>query len=76
MNGMVVIQSHHTTASLWVNENEKNLIGPHEDLGYAHDIKRILDRFADPDEDYGHNDICDYVKISKGKRNTTSLRTR
>ncbi|MFT7644732.1 MAG: thiamine phosphate synthase YjbQ (UPF0047 family) [Candidatus Paceibacteria bacterium] len=68
-NGMIVIQSHHTTASIWVNENEKNLIGPHEDLGYEHDIKRILDRFANPDEEYGHNDICDN-KNPEGKRNT------
>ena len=68
-NGMVVIQSKHTTASIWVNENEKNLIGPHEHLGYVHDAKRILDRFADPDEEYGHNDICDQ-KNPNGKRNT------
>lgn len=67
--GTVTIQTHHTTASLWVNEDEKNLIGPHDKLGYCPDIKRVLDRFAEPTEDYGHNDIAD-ARNPNGKRNT------
>ena len=67
--GVLIVQTHHTTCSLWVNEDEKNLIGPEEELGYTPDLKRILDRFASPDEEYGHNDIMD-KRNSKGKRNT------
>ena len=68
-NGIVVVQSHHTTCSVWVNEDEKNLIGPESQLGYTHDLKRVLDRFAHPDEEYGHNDIAD-INNPTGKRNT------
>lgn len=67
--GTITIQSHHTTASIWVNEDEKNLIGPKEKLGYINDLSRVLDRFADPEEDYGHNDIRD-ANNPKGKRDT------
>ena len=63
--GSLVIQTHHTTCGIWVNENEKNLIGD----GDSGDLRRILDRFAGPDEDYGHNDIRD-KKNPHGKRNT------
>ncbi|MBC8501054.1 MAG: YjbQ family protein [Nanoarchaeota archaeon] len=66
--GSVVVQTHHTTCSVWVNEDEKNLIG-HEELDYEHDLKRILDRFAHPDEEYGHNDIKD-ARNPEGKRDT------
>jgi len=69
VNGIVTIQSHHTTASIWVNEDEKNLIGPNEKLGYTSDLSRALDRFANPKEEYGHNDIKD-VNNPKGKRDT------
>lgn len=68
-NGTLVIQSHHTTCGVWVNEDEKNLIGPESTLGYTHDLKRILDRFAHPDEEYVHNDIAD-KNNPNGKRNT------
>lgn len=67
ITGFVVVQTHHTTCSVWVNEDEKNLIG-HEDIK-EHDLKRILDRFAHPEEDYGHNDIKD-VRNPNGKRDT------
>lgn len=67
--GTVTLQAHHTTCALWVNEDEKNLIGPHELLGYTPDLKRVLDRFANPGEDYGHNDIRD-VRNPTGKRHT------
>lgn len=67
--GTITIQSHHTTASIWVNEDEKNLIGPREKLGYTPDLSRVLDRFADPEEEYGHNDVRD-VNNPKGKRDT------
>lgn len=66
--GTLTLQTHHTTCGLWVNEDEKNLIG-HESLGYTPDLKRILDRFANPEEDYGHNDIRD-AKNPGGKRHT------
>lgn len=65
--GLVVIQTLHTTARLWINEDEKNLIGG-ESVKEA-DMHRILDRFASPDEEYGHNDIRD-VNNPKGKRDT------
>lgn len=67
--GTVTIQTHHTTCGVWVNEDEKNLIGPEETLGYAPDLKKILDRFAHPADEYCHNDICDR-RNPAGRRNT------
>ncbi len=67
--GTVTVQTHHTTCGVWINENEKNLIGPSEEIGYTADLKKILDNFADPMADYGHNDICDSLN-KDGKRNT------
>ena len=57
--GTLTIQTHHTTCGLWVNEDEENLIGPEKTLGYIPDLQRVLDRFAHPAEEYGHNDIRD-----------------
>lgn len=68
-NGTVTLQTHHTTCGLWVNEDEKNLIGPHASLGYIPDLKRVLDRFAGPHEEYNHNDVRD-ARNPKGKRHT------
>ncbi len=67
--GIITTQTHHTTCSIWVNEDEKNLIGPEEEIGYVNDLKRILDRFASPNEKYYHNDVKDSIN-SKGKRDT------
>lgn len=67
--GSVVIQTHHTTCGIWVNENEKNLIASENDLGYVSDIQKVLDRFANPKEKYNHDDIRD-INNPKGKRNT------
>lgn len=67
--GSVVVQSHHTTCGVWVNENEKNLIGPSEELCYTADLRKVLDNFADPMHDYGHNDIA-HAENKDGKRNT------
>lgn len=67
--GTVVIQAHHTTCGIWVNENEKNLIGPTEILGYESDLRKVLDSFANPSNEYGHNDVRDSKNID-GKRNT------
>lgn len=67
--GTVTLQTRHTTCGLWVNEDEKNLIGPHHELGYNPDLKRVLDRFADPAENYGHNDIRSAAN-PEGKRHT------
>ncbi len=65
--GVAVVQSHHTTARLWMNEDEKNLIG-HPDLSKA-DLHMVLDRFAHPEEEYGHNDVKT-VENPTGKRDT------
>lgn len=67
--GSIVIQTHHTTCGIWVNENEKNLIGPSETLGYESDLRKVLDNFAHPMHDYGHNDI-NHKENPNGKRNT------
>ena len=68
--GTVTIATHHTTCSLWVNEDEKNLIGPRSVLdGVTPDLHRALDRFADPNEKYGHNDVCD-ARNPAGRRDT------
>ncbi len=67
--GSVVVQTHHTTCGVWINEDEKNLIGPSEELGYTADLKKILDNFASPTLEYGHNDVCDPANPN-GKRNT------
>lgn len=67
--GSVLIQTHHTTCGVWVNENEKNLIGPSEELGYTSDLRKVLDNFANPMDDYGHNDI-NHKENPNGKRDT------
>jgi len=67
--GTVTIQTHHTTCGVWINEDEKNLIGPSEELGYPADLRKILDNFASPMLEYNHNDICD-TQNQNGKRNT------
>jgi len=67
--GTIVIQTHHTTCGVWVNENEKNLIGPSEEIGYTSDLRKVLDNFANPSLEYGHNDICHSENLT-GKRNT------
>lgn len=67
--GVVTIQTHHTTCGIWINEDEKNLIGPSEEIGYASDLRKVLDNFANPMHEYGHNDICD-INNKNGKRNT------
>lgn len=69
IKGSVLIQTHHTTCGVWINENEKNLIGPSEELGYTSDIRKILDNFASPMAEYGHNDIRQDGNL-EGKRNT------
>ena len=61
--GIAVLQTHHTTCGVWVNENEKNLVGLEGDL------RKVLDRFAGPDAEYGHNDVKD-SKNPTGKRDT------
>ena len=65
--GSLIIQTHHTTFSVWVNESEKNLIGNEENLGYTPDLKLILDRFASPNENYSHDDIKD-INNPNGRR--------
>lgn len=67
--GTVTVNTHHTTAGLFINENEKNLIGPSEELGYEADLRKVLDKFASPLDSYGHNDVRDMTNTT-GKRNT------
>ena len=69
VRGIAVVQTSHTTCGVWVNEDEKNLVGTCEGLGYQSDIQKRLDRFASPTLEYGHNDICD-ARNTTGKRNT------
>jgi thiamine phosphate synthase YjbQ (UPF0047 family) len=57
--GSVIIQTNHTTCGVWVNENEKNLIGPSSEIGYVNDLKKVIDCFANPDAEYHHNDVKD-----------------
>jgi thiamine phosphate synthase YjbQ (UPF0047 family) len=66
--GTITIQTHHTTCSVWINEDEKNLIGGDE-IDHEGDLRRVLDRFANPKEKYGHNDIAD-SRNPGGMRNT------
>lgn len=61
--GCVVVQTHHTTCSVWMNEDEKNLIG----LEKEGDLKKILDGFAHPDGEYNHNDIKDSRNPNGGR---------
>lgn len=67
--GTATVQTHHTTCGVWINEDEKNLIGPSEELGYVADLRKVLDNFASPMHDYNHNDIRD-TNNKSGKRNT------
>lgn len=47
-NGMVNIQTRHTTTAIVVNEAEPLLL---------EDMKKVLDRVAPPDQYYQHNDF-------------------
>ena len=67
--GSILIKTHHVTCGVWINEDEKNLIGPSEELGYASDLRKVLDNFADPGNEYGHNDVL-HAQNTNGKRNT------
>ncbi len=67
--GSVTLQTHHTTCGLWLNENEPNLVGSRDKLGYSPDISEALDRFAHPHAGYNHDDIRD-VNNPNGKRCT------
>lgn len=47
-NGLVVVSSRHTTASIVVNEHEPELLK---------DLTRLLRRVAPPENTYGHNKV-------------------
>ncbi|HEV8481990.1 MAG TPA: secondary thiamine-phosphate synthase enzyme YjbQ [Blastocatellia bacterium] len=47
-NGIVNVQTRHTTTAIMVNENEPLLL---------EDMKRTLDRLAPREIEYGHNDF-------------------
>jgi secondary thiamine-phosphate synthase enzyme len=48
-DGLALVQSHHTTAAVMVNENEPLLLG---------DFERLLDRLCPPDVPYDHDDLA------------------
>lgn len=48
-HGIVNIQTHHTTASIIINENEPLLLN---------DLKRSIERFAPRDASYQHDDFA------------------
>ena len=66
--GTVTIQTLHTTCRVWVNEDEKNLVGS-DDLEYTPDLHGILDRFAPTEAEWNHNDIRD-ARNPNGRRDT------
>lgn len=47
--GLVLVQTHHTTAAVVVNENEPLLLG---------DFERLLDRLCPADLAYDHDDLA------------------
>lgn len=67
-HGEVKIKTLHTTAGVWVNEDEKNLIGA-DHLTYTPDMVKVLKRFANEHEEWKHNDIRD-VDNPEGVRDT------
>lgn len=49
LEGLVLVQTHHTTTAVVVNEDEPLLIG---------DFDRLLERLCPPEEPYGHDDLA------------------
>ncbi len=57
--GVVLVQSRHTTAAIVVNENEAGLLD---------DFRRLLERWAPEAFDYRHNDLEARVDVPPGER--------
>ena len=58
-DGLVLVQSHHTTAAVVVNENEPLLLG---------DFERLLDRLCPSDTPYDHDDLARRLDASEEER--------
>lgn len=59
LQGIVSLQSHHTTTAVVLNENEPLLLG---------DFARLLDRVAPPELRYDHDDFARRVDIAPDER--------
>ena len=57
--GLVLVQSHHTTAAVVVNEDEPLLLG---------DFERLLDRLCPPDVPYDHDDLARRLDAAEEER--------
>ncbi len=57
--GVVLVQSRHTTAAVVVNENEPRLLD---------DFRRLLERWAPEAFGYGHNDLEARGDVPPGER--------
>jgi secondary thiamine-phosphate synthase enzyme len=58
-DGVVLVQSHHTTAAVVVNEDEALL---------RHDFDRLLDRLCPPDLLYDHDDLARRQEVARDER--------
>jgi secondary thiamine-phosphate synthase enzyme len=57
--GLVSVQSHHTTTAVVVNEDEPLLLG---------DFDRLLDRLCPADVAYGHDDLARRSEVTAEER--------
>jgi secondary thiamine-phosphate synthase enzyme len=57
--GLVLVQSHHTTAAVVVNEDEPLLLG---------DFERLLDRLCPKDVPYDHDDLARRLDTAEEER--------
>lgn len=58
-DGLVLVQSHHTTAAVVVNENEPLLLG---------DFERLFDRLCPADAPYDHDDMARRIDAAEEER--------
>ena len=58
-DGLVLVQSHHTTAAVVVNENEPLLLG---------DFERLFERLCPADVPYDHDDLARRIDPAEEER--------
>lgn len=58
-DGLVLVQSHHTTAAVVVNENEPLLLG---------DFERLFERLCPADASYDHDDLARRIDAAEEER--------
>jgi secondary thiamine-phosphate synthase enzyme len=58
-DGLVLVQSHHTTAAVVVNENEPLLLG---------DFERLLERLCPSEGPYDHDDLARRLDAAEEER--------